>query len=170
MWTRTAASGRGIRNPLSEGLRGDARAKTSSNITHIINLYWFTYGCDQVLASLRKGGCESHVRMPRVESTPPMMNRAGMSNHHSGLYQWSHDSVCSPIATILIEVLLNIVDIPSSHLTHSPPNSVCKTPFSNAFRSLTRKGPHGCVETNHAIGSCTTFDHMMFDPVQYHKP
>ena len=124
-----------------------------------MNLSWRVH----LLASLRKGGCESHVRMPRVESTPPMMNRAGMSNHHSGLYQWSHDSVCSPIATIPIEVLLNILDIPSSHLTHSPPNSVFKTPFSNAFRSLTRKGPHGCVEPNHAIGSCTTFDHMMFD-------
>jgi len=163
VWTRTPASGGGIRNPLSEGLRGHARTKTSENIIHIINTYWHNDGCDQVLASLRKGGCESHLRMPGFESTPTLMNRAGELNSQSGLYQWSHDSVCSPIATISREVWLASMNITSTHLTHSPPNSVIKTPFPNAFRSLTRKGPHGCVETNHAISSCTTQDHVMFD-------
>ena len=112
---------------------------------------------------LRKGGCESHLRMPGFESTPPMMNRAGKTISQSGRYQWSHDSVCSPITTVFREVMVASMNITSSHLTHSPPNSVMKTPFSNAFRSLTRKGTHGCVEANHAIRSCTFQAHDIFD-------
>ena len=130
---------------------------------HNVKTYWYHYGCDQVLASLRKGGCESHLVMPWFKSTPPMMNRAGLVTNQSGLYQWSHDSVCSPIATIPREVVLASMNITLSHSTHSPPNSVIKTLLSNAFRSLTRKGPHGCGETNHAISSCTSQDHMIFD-------
>ena len=110
-----------------------------------------------------EGWSEFHFRIPGFESTPPTMNRARKNRTQSGLYQWSHDSVCSPIATIPRGIEYDDMGITSSHLTHSPPNSVIKTPSSNAFRSLTRKGPHGCGKTNHAISSCTSQDHIIFD-------
>ena len=110
----------------------------------------------------------------RVERIPPP--DAEVRNHNTSSVDvtresrtqsyhnyWTHDSGCLLITSISIGNLPYNLNIISYHLTHSLQNSVIKTLFANAFRSLTRKGPHGCVETNHAISSCTSQDHIIFD-------